>query len=176
MDNAYRARQEEIANYPEPRRVAEQEKLDAKYKEDLAELESVREKDLPEVEQYNQMQDMLEAREKQIVGDMNLLIENNPDTFRVADEAEVAAQRQVLADNLEQAERFNEPSRVVEQITKASDPVKAFDRDPDARAAMRKEVAKEIEALPNTEAVQKNFKNISGATLAILRTCLLARS
>lgn len=169
MDQAYNARLREIQQMPEPRYVAERQKLDAQYKDDLAELEMIREKDLPEVEQYNQMQDMLEAREQQIVGDVNLLIENNPSTFRVPDEAEVAAQRQALADNLEQAERFNEPSRVVEQVANASDPVKAFDRNPDAQVAMQKEVVKEIESLPNTEVVQKNFKNISGMSLAALR-------
>lgn len=168
MDQAYNARLREISTYPEPRQIAEREKLDTQYKDDLAELEMLRTKDLPEVEQYNEMADMLEQREQQVVADTNLLIENNPDTFRVPDEAEVAAQRQPLVDNLEQAKRFNEPSRVVEQVANASDPVKAYDRNPDAQVAMKKEVTDQVDAIPNTDVVEKNFKS-TGTAYAILR-------
>ena len=169
MDQAYNARLREIEQMPEPRYVAEREKLDTQYKDDLAELEMLREKDLPEVEQWNGILDKLEAREQQVVGDTNLLIERNPDSFRVPDEAEVSAIREKLVSNLDEAKRFNEPARVVEQVANAENPVKAYDRNPDAQVAMKEEVVDQIDSLPNTDVVQKNFKNISGVTLAILR-------
>lgn len=169
MDQAYNARLREIEQMPEPRYVAEREKLDTQYKDDLAELEMLREKDLPEVEQWNGILDKLEAREQQVVGDTNLLIQNNPDTFRVPDDAEVSALRDKLTANLEQAKQFNEPARVVEQVANAENPVKAYDRNPDAQVAMKEEVVDQIDSLPNTDVVQKNFKNISGAKLAALR-------
>lgn len=133
MDQAYNQRLNEIQQMPEPRYVAEREKLDAQYKDDLAELEMIRTKDLPEVEQWNQVKDKLDAREEQVVADTNMLIENNPDSFRVPDEKEVAAQRQALVDNLEQAKRFNEGTPTVERVAESSNPEKELERSPEAK-------------------------------------------
>ena len=154
MDNAYRARQKEIADYPEPRRVAEQEKLDAKYKEDLAELENVREKDLPEVEQWNEIKDRLDQRGKQVVDDTNMLIANNPDKFRAPDEVEVKAQRERLVNNLEQAKRFDNGSAELSRVANSSNPEAELRRSPDAAKRVA-QVVSESQIAKTKEAVAK---------------------
>lgn len=154
MDNAYRARQKEIADYPEPRRVAEQEKLDAKYKEDLAELEDVREKDLPEVEQWNEIKDRLDQRGKQVVDDTNMLIANNPDKFRAPDEVEVKAQRERLVNNLEQAKRFDNGSAELSRVANSSNPEAELRRSPDAAKRVA-QVVSESQIAKTKEAVAK---------------------
>lgn len=169
MDHAYNARLREISQYPEPRQIAERQKLDTQYKDDLAELEMHRTKDLPEVEQWNSIKDKLDAREQQVVADTNLMIENNPDAFRIPNEKEVAAQRQILSDNLDQAKRFHEPDKIVNEVAQSNDPQATFDRTPDAQPAYQKSVDDSIAKMDNTEAVKANYKSLTSTQLAAAR-------
>ena len=167
MDNAYRERLAQIQEMPEPRYIQERQKLDTQYQDDLAELEMIREKDLPEVQQYNEIIDRLKQREQRIVSDVNTLIKERPDDFRIPDEAEVAARRTELESNLESAKRFNEPAKQVEEISERADPVAAVNRDAEAQASFKQEASTQVDEMAET--VKSKFKNIVGAKLGMLR-------
>ncbi len=167
MDNAYRERLAQIQEMPGPRYIQEREKLDMQYQDDLAELELIREKDLPEVQQYNEIIDRLKQREQRIVSDVNTLIKERPDDFRIPDEAEVAARRTELESNLESAKRFNEPAKQVEEISQRADPVAAVNRDAEAQASFKQEASTQVDEMAET--VKSNFKNIEGVKLGMLR-------
>lgn len=154
MDRAYNERLKEIKEMPEPRYVAERQKLDAQYKDDLAELEFIREKDLPEVEQWNEIKDRLDQRGKQVVDDTNMLIANNPDKFRAPDEVEVKAQRERLVNNLEQAKRFDNGSAELSRVANSSNPEAELRRSPDAAKRVA-QVVSESQIAKTKEAVAK---------------------
>ena len=154
MDRAYNERLKEIQQMPEPRYVAERQKLDAQYKDDLAELEMIREKDLPEVEKWNEIKDRLDQRGKQVVDDTNMLIANNPDKFRAPDEVEVKAQRERLVNNLEQAKRFDNGSAELSRVANSSNPEAELRRSPEARDKVA-QVVSESQIAKTKDAVAK---------------------
>ena len=174
MDRAYNERLKEIKEMPEPRYVIEKEKLDTQYKDDLAELEFVREKDLPEVEQWNEIKDRLEQRGKQVVDDTNMLIANNPDKFRAIDDVEAKAYREKLVNNLKQAERFDNGSAELSRVANSSNPEAELRRSPDAAKKVTS-IVSESQIAKTKEAVSKLSDRVMAASRSISPSQMLEK-
>lgn len=163
MDEAYKLREAEIAEMPAPRQEIELQKLNEKYQADLDELEAKFENDAPQVENMTRIKAHLDAKEAELVRHSNLLMESAPDQFRTIDEAEFAAQRTALADNLETAKRFNDTEAIVDDVSTAPRPERVVESDPNVRKAYQTQVLRETAEMPPA-----TIKNISGVREAML--------
>lgn len=162
MDEAYKAREAEIADMPAPRQEIELAKLNEKYQADLDELQQKFEIDQPQVEKMSRIKDHLDTKEQEIVRQSNLLMESAPDNFRSVDEAEFMAQRNARADNLETAKRFNDNTAIVDDVSTSPRPEKVVDTDPDVRNAYQSQV------MTQTDLPSPSIKNIGGVREAML--------
>lgn len=161
MDEAYKLREAEIADMPAPRQEIELQKLNEKYMADLDELQQKFENDAPQVENMTRIKEHLDAKEAELVRQSNYLMEQAPDQFRTVDEAEFAARRTAIADNLETAKRFNDTEAIVDDVSTSPRPERVADADPDVRKAYQSEAMKQTENMPA-------IKNISGVREAML--------
>lgn len=143
------------------------DKLDQEYKDQISELDMLEAKDADEVASFKDKADQLAFAEQNLVMDSNKMFRDNPNNFRDIDPAERDAQREVLAKNLADAERFDDPQNVVTEVATAPDPVKSFDNNPDAPDAFSTQVSEQVDAM--TDTVRANFKNVDGLKLSALR-------
>jgi hypothetical protein len=176
MDEAYKLREQEIADMPAPRQEIEYAKLDEKYQADLDELQQKYEIDQPQVEKMTRIQEHLDTKEQEIVRQSNLLMESAPDNFRSVDEAEFMARRNAMASNLDTAKRFNDPEAIVDDVSSSPRPEKVVDAEPDVRQAYQSKVMDETkdivdvkniggvrEAMLNFTSPSKNIKALTGS-------------
>lgn len=158
--------QNPIADYSrDPRFIAEKQRLDDNYQEQMAELDMLEAQDAPQVQELQGILNTLDRRDVQITNDANSLMEAAPGQFRDIDGPELQAQRQVIADNLEQAKRFNEPARVVSEMADSPDPVATFERSPEVQQAARTEAVTDAVSSPD---ISEMFKSKDTA-LSVLR-------
>ena len=137
------------------------EKLDTEYKERIAELDMLEAQDFDEVQKFQGMLDTIETRGQNIVMDTRKLMTAAPDRFRDIDEAEAEAVRATLAENVKNAERFDDGKGIVTEAATSPDPVKSIENNPDGKASVRADIA---ESTSNLE----GFKNASGVRQAAL--------
>lgn len=161
MDEAYKIREAEIADMPAPRQEIELQKLNEKYTADLDELQQKFENDAPQVDQMSRIKDHLDAKEAELVRQSNYLMEQSPDAFRTVDQAEFAARKTALTENLDAAKRFNDPEAIVDDVSTSPRPERVVESDPDVRKAYQEQTLKETENLTDV-------KNISGVREALL--------
>lgn len=145
------------------------EQLDNEYRDATAELDMLEAQDLPEVEKYSGILNTLAEREQNIVMDTRTLMKSAPDQFRDVDQIEFEAQRAALEKQLEDAQRFGDPNGIVTDTATSPDPVTSFNKNPDAPTAYRQELTKELDKIPESDAINENFKNIKGIKLAAIR-------
>lgn len=145
------------------------EKLDNDYRDSIAELDMLEAQDAEEVAKFSGMLYTIAQREQNILLDTRDLMRAAPDQFNDVDELEVAAMRDKLSAEFEQAKRFTEPENIVTETATSPNPVKSFDSNPDAPDAYKQQVAKQVDELENTSAVKENFKHIEGIKLSALR-------
>lgn len=169
LDQFYEQRYKEVEQMNPIRAQREMDLLDQEYSNQLDELDALEAQDAPKVQEYQQMLDTITTREQNLMLDTNDLMKAAPDQFRDVNPNELAAQRAVLEQQVEQAKRFTEPAGVVNEVSTSPDVVKSFDSNPDAPQAFKTELTKQIDELPNTPEVKENFKNIEGAKLGALR-------
>lgn len=162
MDEAYKLREQEIAEMPAPRQEIEYAKLNEKYQADLDELQEKFDIDAPAVQKMERINEHLTLKEQEIVRQSNLLMESAPDNFRSVDEAEFLAQRNARADNLETAKRFNDNTAIVDDVSTSPRPEKVVDADPDVRNAYQSQV------MTQTDLPSPSIKNIGGVREAML--------
>lgn len=158
----YQQELDDINMLPEPQRARELAALDEDYNSALDELDEAELADADQVDELVGRLNDLTTGEQNIVMDTNQLMKEAPDNFRDIDEVERDAQRQALADNADQAERFNSPQRIVNEVADAPDPVRVVEEQPQARQAVTTEVIDQTDNLPD-------FKNITGSRLAFLK-------
>lgn len=169
LDEMYAMKQADIEKMNPVRAQREFQKLDDEYAAALDDLDARELADAPKVQEYQQMLDTIATREQNLILDTNTLMKSAPDTFRDINPAEQAAQRAVLESDLNTAKRFTEPAAIVDEVSASPDPVKSFNRNPDAPTAFKEELTKQMDEMPNTPEVEANFKNIQGAKLGALR-------
>lgn len=145
------------------------DKLDEQYRNDVAELDMLKAQDAPDVEQLQKIQDTLARRDMQITRDVNQMMEASPDSFRDIDKAEFDAQRQAAVDNLDQAKRFNEPERVIEEVAASPNPEATFDTNPQAEPAFETDLNKNIGEMETNPKITENFKNLNGVKASAIR-------
>lgn len=161
LDEAYRAREAEIAEMPAPRQEIELQKLDESYMADVDDLRSRYDNDVDKVKQMQRISEHLDNKEAELVTHSNYLMEAAPDNFRSVDEAEFVAQRTALADNLDTAKRFNDNTAIVEDVSTSPRPEKVVDADPDVRNAYQSQVMTQTDHMPGV-------KHLSGVREAML--------
>lgn len=153
----------------DPRYIEAKQIIDDQYTNDIAELDLLEAQDMEQVDQLYQINDMLDRRDAQITDDVNKLMQAAPDQFRDVDGVELQAQREALTENLAQAERFQDDVRVAQQVAETPDPIKTYENSPEAENAYKVEVSKQIDSMPDSDVIKKEFKNITGVKAAAMR-------
>lgn len=166
LDSGYRARTSEIMDMPPQRQEIELEKLEQKYGEQIEQIDAKRAADESEALEYQNILEHLTSKEAEMVGDINKAMDENPDMFQTVDPEEALARVSTLESNLEQAKRFNGPDGIVKDVADSPSPLKTFEDTPEAPQAFKTKAVSEIEAMPNTEAVRKNFRHLGSLTEA----------
>lgn len=144
------------------------DKLDEEYRDNIAELDLLREADRAEVEKLQGISDTLDRRDLQITRDANRLMEASPDSFKDLDATEFEARQAEAVANLEQAQRFGDSKKVVEEVSATPNPEATFDTNPLAEPAYERVVSDQVDAIEKSAAVE-NFQNISGVKQSALR-------
>lgn len=169
MDAAYKERLAAVNDMPGPRQEIERQRLDEQYTKDLQELEETRARDLPQVQQLNEMKQRVEERAQEIVGDANELIRSDPKTFRQVDEAKLAEHRQLAEQNLADAKKYDgKTTYALQEVSKAQNPEElkiALERNGET---LKKELANQLN-VDDFENVKKNVSQISDTQMALAR-------
>jgi len=169
MDAAYKERLAAVNDMPGPRQEIERQRLDEQYTKDLQELEETRARDLPQVQQLNEMKQRVEERAQEIVGDANELIRSAPKTFRQVDEAKLAEHRQLAEQNLAEAKKYDgKTTYALQEVSKAQNPEElkiALERDGET---LKKELANQLK-VDDFENVKKSVSQISDTQMALAR-------
>lgn len=169
MDAAYKERLAAVNDMPGPRQEIERQRLDEQYTKDLQELEETRARDLPQVQQLNEMKQRVEERAQEIVGDANELIRSDPKTFRQVDEAKLAEHRQLAEQNLAEAKKYDgKTTYALQEVSKAQNPDElkiALERDGET---LKKELANQLK-VDDFENVKKSVSQISDTQMALAR-------
>lgn len=159
-----------IADYTrDPRFIREKQILDDQYQESMSELDMLEAQDAQQVQVYQDMLQKLDQRDTQITNDVNQLMESAPTEFRDIDPQEFAAQKQALQDNLDQAGRFGNAERVVEQVSTSPNPIATYNKSAEAQDAFKNEVSHQVDEIPETNVVAENFKSLSDVKMSTLR-------
>ena len=169
MDAAYKERLAAVNDMPGPRQEIERQRLDEQYTKDLQELEETRARDLPQVQQLNEMKQRVEERAQEIVGDANELIRSDPKAFRQADEAKLAEHRQLAEQNLAEAKKYDgKTTYALQEVSKAQNPDElkiALDRNGDT---LKKELANQLD-VGDFEHAKESISKISDTQMALAR-------
>lgn len=169
MDAAYKERLAAVNDMPGPRQEIERQRLDEQYTKDLQELEETRARDLPQVQQLNEMKQRVEERAQEIVGDANELIRSDPKTFRQVDEAKLAEHHQLAEQNLAEAKKYDgKTTYALQEVSKAQNPDElkiALERNGET---LEKELANQL-GVDDFENIKKNVSQISDTQMALAR-------
>lgn len=169
MDAAYKERLAAVNDMPGPRQEIERQRLDEQYTKDLQELEETRARDLPQVQQLNEMKQRVEERAQEIVGDANELIRSDPKTFRQVDEAKLAEHRQLAEQNLAEAKKYDgKTTYALQEVSKAQNPDElkiALERNGET---LEKELANQL-GVDDFENIKKSVSQISDTQMALAR-------
>ena len=169
MDAAYKERLAAVNDMPGPRQEIERQRLDEQYTKDLQELEETRARDLPQVQQLNEMKQRVEERAQEIVGDANELIRSDPKTFRQVDEAKLAEHRQLAEQNLAEAKKYDgKTTYALQEVSKAQNPDElkiALERNGET---LKKELANQL-GVDDFENIKKSVSQISDTQMALAR-------
>ena len=169
MDAAYKERLAAVNDMPGPRQEIERQRLDEQYTKDLQELEETRARDLPQVQQLNEMKQRVEERAQEIVGDANELIRSDPKTFRQIDEAKLAEHRQLAEQNLAEANKYDgKTTYALQEVSKAQNPEElkiALGRNGET---LQKELANALN-VKDIEHAKESISKISDTQMALAR-------
>ena len=169
MDAAYKERLAAVNDMPGPRQEIERQRLDEQYTKDLQELEETRARDLPQVQQLNEMKQRVEERAQEIVGDANELIRSDPKTFRQVDDAKLAEHRQLAEQNLAEANKYDgKTTYALQEVSKAQNPEElkiALERDGET---LQKELANALN-VKDIEHAKESISKISDTQMALAR-------
>lgn len=169
MDAAYKERLAAVNDMPGPRQEIERQRLDEQYTKDLQELEETRARDLPQVQQLNEMKQRVEERAQEIVGDANELIHSDPKTFRQVDEAKLAEHRQLAEQNLAEANKYDgKTTYALQEVSKAQNPEElkiALERNGET---LKKELANQLD-VKDFEHAKESISKISDTQMALAR-------
>ena len=169
MDAAYKERLAAVNDMPGPRQEIERQRLDEQYTKDLQELEETRARDLPQVQQLNEMKQRVEERAQEIVGDANELIRSDPKTFRQVDEAKLAEHRQLAEQNLADANKYDgKTTYALQEVSKAQNPEElkiALERNGET---LQKELASTLN-VKDIEHAKESISKISDTQMALAR-------
>lgn len=169
MDAAYKERLAAVNDMPGPRQEIERQRLDEQYTKDLQELEETRARDLPQVQQLNEMKQRVEERAQEIVGDANELIRSDPKTFRQVDEAKLAEHRQLAEQNLAEAKKYDgKTTYALQEVSKAQNPEElkiALERNGET---LEKELANTLN-VKDIEHAKESISKISDTQMALAR-------
>lgn len=169
MDAAYKERLAAVNDMPGPRQEIERQRLDEQYTKDLQELEETRARDLPQVQQLNEMKQRVDGRAQEIVGDANELIHSDPKAFRQVDEAKLAEHRQLAEQNLAEAKKYDgKTTYALQEVSKAQNPDElkiALERNGET---LKKELANQL-GVDDFENIKKNVSQISDTQMALAR-------
>lgn len=169
MDAAYKERLAAVNDMPGPRQEIERQRLDEQYTKDLQELEETRARDLPQVQQLNEMKRRVEERAQEIVGDANELIRSDPKTFRQVDETKLAEHRQLAEQNLADANKYDgKTTYALQEVSKAQTPEElkiALERNGET---LQKELANQLN-IKDIEHAKESISKISDTQMALAR-------
>lgn len=169
MDAAYKERLAAVNDMPGPRQEIERQRLDEQYTKDLQELEETRARDLPQVQQLNEMKQRVEERAQEIVGDANELIHSDPKTFRQVDEDKLAEHRQLAEQNLAEANKYDgKTTYALQEVSKAQNPEElkiALERNGET---LQKELANTLN-VKDIEHAKESISKISDTQMALAR-------
>ena len=169
MDAAYKERLAAVNDMPDPRQEIERQRLDEQYTKDLQELEETRARDLPQVQQLNEMKRRVEERAQEIVGDANELIRSDPKTFRQVDETKLAEHRQLAEQNLADANKYDgKTTYALQEVSKAQNPEElkiALERNGET---LQKELANQLN-IKDIEHAKESISKISDTQMALAR-------
>lgn len=169
MDAAYKERLAAVNDMPGPRQEIERQRLDEQYTKDLQELEETRARDLPQVQQLNEMKQRVEERAQEIVGDANELIRSDPKTFRQVDEAKLTEHRQLAGQNLAEAKKYDgKTTYALQEVSKAQNPEElkiALERNGET---LKKELANQLD-VKDIEHAKESISKISDTQMALAR-------
>lgn len=169
MDAAYKERLAAVNDMPGPRQEIERQRLDEQYTRDLQELEETRARDLPQVQQLNEMKQRVEERAQEIVGDANELIRSDPKTFREIDRDKLAEHRQLAEQNLAEANKYDgKTTYALQEVSKAQNPDElkiALERNGET---LQKELANTLN-VKDIEHAKESISKISDTQMALAR-------
>lgn len=169
MDAAYKERLAAVNDMPGPRQEIERQRLDEQYTKDLQELEETRARDLPQVQQLNEMKQLVEERAQEIVGDANELIRSDPKTFRQVDEAKLAEHRQLAEQNLADANKYDgKTTYALQEVSRSQNPEElkiALERNGET---LQKELANALN-VKDIEHAKESISKISDTQMALAR-------
>lgn len=169
MDAAYKERLAAVNDMPGPRQEIERQRLDEQYTKDLQELEETRARDLPQVQQLNEMKQRVEERAQEIVGDANELIRSDPKTFREIDQDKLAEHRQLAEQNLAEAKKYDgKTTYALQEVSKAQNPDElkiALERNGET---LQKELANTLN-VKDIEHAKESISKISDTQMALAR-------
>ena len=169
MDAAYKERLAAVNDMPGPRQEIERQRLDEQYTKDLQELEETRARDLPQVQQLNEMKQRVDERAQEIVADTNEMIHSDPKTFRQVDEAKLAEHRQLAEQNLAEAKKYDgKTTYALQEVSKAQNPEElkiALERNGET---LEKELANQL-GVDDFENIKKSVSQISDTQMALAR-------
>jgi len=169
MDAAYKERLAAVNDMPGPRQEIERQRLDEQYTKDLQELEETRARDLPQVQQLNEMKQRVEERAQEIVGDANELIRSDPKTFREIDQDKLAEHRQLAEQNLAEANKYDgKTTYALQEVSKAQNPEElkiALERNGET---LQKELANTLN-VKDIEHAKESISKISDTQMALAR-------
>lgn len=169
MDAAYKERLAAVNDMPGPRQEIERQRLDEQYTKDLQELEETRARDLPQVQQLNEMKQRVEERAQEIVGDANELIRSDPKTFREIDQDKLAEHRQLAEQNLADANKYDgKTTYALQEVSKAQNPEElkiALERNGET---LQKELANTLN-VKDIEHAKESISKISDTQMALAR-------
>lgn len=169
MDAAYKERLAAVNEMPGPRQEIERQRLDEQYTKDLQELEETRARDLPRVQQLNEMKQRVEERAQEIVGDANELIRSDPKTFREIDQDKLAEHRQLAEQNLAEAKKYDgKTTYALQEVSKAQNPEElkiALERNGET---LQKELANALN-VKDIEHAKESISKISDTQMALAR-------
>lgn len=169
MDAAYKERLAAVNDMPGPRQEIERQRLDEQYTKDLQELEETRARDLPQVQQLNEMKQRVEERAQEIVGDANELIRSDPKTFREIDQGKLAEHRQLAEQNLADANKYDgKTTYALQEVSKVQNPEElkiALERNGET---LQKELANTLN-VKDIEHAKESISKISDTQMALAR-------
>ena len=169
MDAAYKERLAAVNDMPGPRQEIERQRLDEQYTKDLQELEETRARDLPQVQQLNEMKQRVDERAQEIVADTNELIHSDPKAFRQVDETKLAEHRQLAEQNLAEAKKYDgKTTYALQEVSKAQNPDElkiALERNGET---LQKELANTLN-VKDIEHAKESISKISDTQMALAR-------